>query len=155
MAPREVFQKDPGHLLLHHGMVTKLCQRGRASSGVAIILGPALLRAWYMAGKPPPSHQLPTPTSQAGWLASPSTSRTARTKERTHTTRGARGGSISSSPRSTIRWIMRTRSGSSRNWQVFTTPFHGTQNSFPDKISTATSESGPRFPRHDRTLRYK
>ena len=30
------------------------CHRGRASCGVAIILGPALLRAWDMAGKPPP-----------------------------------------------------------------------------------------------------
>ena len=43
-----------GHLLLHHGMTTNLCHRGLTSSGVAIILGPALLRAWNMARKPPP-----------------------------------------------------------------------------------------------------
>ena len=43
-----------GHLLLHHDMTTKPCHRGRTSSGVPIILGPALLRAWNMAVKPPP-----------------------------------------------------------------------------------------------------
>ena len=43
-----------GQLLLHHGMKTNICHRGRASSGVAIILGPTLLRAWDMAGKTPP-----------------------------------------------------------------------------------------------------
>ena len=43
-----------GHLLLQHSMVTEPFHRGRASSGVAIILGPALLQAWDMAGKPPP-----------------------------------------------------------------------------------------------------
>ena len=43
-----------GHLLLRHGMWMKLCHRGRASSGVAIILGPAPLWAWYMSGKSPP-----------------------------------------------------------------------------------------------------
>ena len=34
-----------GHLLLHHGMTMKPCPRGQSSSGVAIILGPALLPA--------------------------------------------------------------------------------------------------------------
>ena len=48
-----------GHLLLHHGMTMKPCHRGRASSGVAIILDPALLRAWDMAGKPPPIKSAP------------------------------------------------------------------------------------------------
>ena len=48
-----------GHLLLHHGMATKLCYRGRASYGVAIILGTTLLRAWDMAGKPPPTTSSP------------------------------------------------------------------------------------------------
>ena len=43
-----------GHFLLHHGMTEKPCHRGRTSSVVAIILGPALLRAWNMAWKPPP-----------------------------------------------------------------------------------------------------
>ena len=43
-----------GHLLIHHGMKTKPCHRGWTSSGVAIILGLALLSAWDMAGKPPP-----------------------------------------------------------------------------------------------------
>ena len=42
------------HLLLHFGMATKPCHRSRASRGVVIILGPALLRAWDMAWKPPP-----------------------------------------------------------------------------------------------------
>ena len=35
-------------------MTTNPCHRGRASSGVAIIPGPAIIRAWDMAGKPPP-----------------------------------------------------------------------------------------------------
>ena len=35
-------------------MVMKLCHRCRERSGVAIILGPPLLWAWDMAGKPPP-----------------------------------------------------------------------------------------------------
>ena len=35
-------------------MTEKPCHTGRTSSGVAIILGSALLRAWSMAGKPPP-----------------------------------------------------------------------------------------------------
>ena len=35
-------------------MATKPCHRGRVSSGVAIILGPAVLRVWYMASKPTP-----------------------------------------------------------------------------------------------------
>ena len=48
------YRTNQGHLLLHHCMATKPCHRGRASSGVAIILGPALLQAWGMAGKPPP-----------------------------------------------------------------------------------------------------
>ena len=43
-----------GHLLLHHDMTEKPCHTGQTSSGVTIILGPALLRAWNMAGKPPP-----------------------------------------------------------------------------------------------------
>ena len=34
-----------GHLLMHHRMATKLCYRGLASSGVAIILGLAPLWA--------------------------------------------------------------------------------------------------------------
>ena len=48
-----------GHLLLHHFMATKPCHRGVASSSVDIILGPALLRAWYMARKPPPITSAP------------------------------------------------------------------------------------------------
>ena len=48
-----------GHLLLHHGMATKLCHRGRASSGVSIILGPTLLWAWDMAEKTPPIKSAP------------------------------------------------------------------------------------------------
>ena len=43
-----------GHLLLHHGMAKKPCHRVWSSRVVAIIIGPALLRAWEMAGKPPP-----------------------------------------------------------------------------------------------------
>ena len=43
-----------GDLLLHKGMATKPCHRGRASSCVSIILGPALLWAWDMADKSPP-----------------------------------------------------------------------------------------------------
>ena len=43
-----------GHLLLHQGIVMKPCHRGQASCGVTIILGPPLLRAWEMAGKPLP-----------------------------------------------------------------------------------------------------
>ena len=35
-------------------MTTKPCHRGRTSSGVAIILGLALIKAWNMARKPPP-----------------------------------------------------------------------------------------------------
>ena len=48
-----------GHLLLHHGMTIKPCLRGRASCGVAIILGPVLLWAWDMTGKPPPITSAP------------------------------------------------------------------------------------------------
>ena len=66
-------------------------------------------------------------------------------KERTRSTRRARVVSRSSSPQSTIRWITRTRSGSTRDWLVFTTSFLGTQKSLSDKMSTATSKSGPRF----------
>ena len=40
-----------GHLLFHHGMENNTCQRGLASSNVDIILGPALLMAWDIAGK--------------------------------------------------------------------------------------------------------
>ena len=40
-------------------MATKTCHRGRVSIGVAIILGPALLWAWDMAGKPPPITSAP------------------------------------------------------------------------------------------------
>ena len=47
-------RKIRGHLLLHHGMATKPCHRGWVSTGVAIILGPALLRAWDIVGKLPP-----------------------------------------------------------------------------------------------------
>ena len=43
-----------GPLLLHHVITEKPCHRGWRSSGVAIILGPSILRAWNMAGKPPP-----------------------------------------------------------------------------------------------------
>ena len=43
-----------GHLLLHHGMTTKPCHRGRTSSGFSLILVLSLLRACNMAGKPPP-----------------------------------------------------------------------------------------------------
>ena len=43
-----------GHLMLHHGMSKKTGHRGLASSGVAIILGPDILRDWNMTGKPPP-----------------------------------------------------------------------------------------------------
>ena len=133
-----------GHLLLHHVMATKPCHRGRASSGVAIILGPALLWAWYMAGKPPfitsaPNSDLP------GRMIGVTLCFPNRSNKRADTFhKRGRGGSRSSSPRSTIRWIMRTRSCSTRNWQVSTTPFLRMPNSFPDKTSTATSESGPR-----------
>ena len=44
-----------GHLLLHHGMATKPCHMNWTRSGVAIILGPFLLRACNIAGKPPPT----------------------------------------------------------------------------------------------------
>ena len=43
-----------GHLLLHHGITKKPCHMGWMSSAVTMILGPALLRDWNMAGKPPP-----------------------------------------------------------------------------------------------------
>ena len=43
-----------GLLLIHHGMTTEPCHRCRTNSRVVIILGPALLRAWNMAVKPPP-----------------------------------------------------------------------------------------------------
>ena len=43
-----------GHLLLLYFMIKKTIQRVRTISGVAIILGPALIRAWKMVGKPPP-----------------------------------------------------------------------------------------------------
>ena len=42
------------HLLIHHGMKKNPCHRERMSIGVAIILGPEIIRAWNMAGKPPP-----------------------------------------------------------------------------------------------------
>ena len=43
-----------GHLLLHHGMAKKTCHKGQASSSVTLILGPALIQAWEMVGKPTP-----------------------------------------------------------------------------------------------------
>ena len=42
-----------GHLLIHHGMTKNTSHRIRTSSGVAIILGPALIRACNIAMKPP------------------------------------------------------------------------------------------------------
>ena len=56
-----------GHLLLHHGMATKPCHRGRAGCGVAIIIGPTLLRAWDMAGKPSPLTSPPN-SDFPGWM---------------------------------------------------------------------------------------
>ena len=48
------FRMIRGHLLLHHIMTNKTSHRGRTISGVAIILGPVLRRAWNMAGTPLP-----------------------------------------------------------------------------------------------------
>ena len=133
-----------GHLLLHHRIATKPCHRGQASSGVAFILGPALLQAWNMMWKPPPITSAPNsnfPGRMIGvtlWFPNRSNKRADTFHKR------GRGGSRSSLPRSTIRWIMRNIRGSTRNWQVSTTPFLRMPNSFPDKTSTATSESGPR-----------
>ena len=42
---RSFYRTIRGHLMIHHGMTTKSCHRGWTSSRVAIILGPALLRA--------------------------------------------------------------------------------------------------------------
>ena len=42
-----------GHLLFHHGMAKKRNQQGIISSDVAFIMDPALIRACYMAFKPP------------------------------------------------------------------------------------------------------
>ena len=64
---RKFFRTIREHLLLHHGMAKKPCLRGRASSGVAIILGPTLLRAWDMAGKPPPINLSPD-SDLPGWM---------------------------------------------------------------------------------------
>ena len=41
---RKFSRKIRGHLLLCHGMATKPCHRVWESSGVAIVIGPALLR---------------------------------------------------------------------------------------------------------------
>ena len=50
----EISRKIRGHLLIHHGMGTKPCHRGRASISVALILGPEILWAWDVADKSPP-----------------------------------------------------------------------------------------------------
>ena len=46
-------RKIKGHLLINHGITTNPFHRGHTSSRVAIILGPDLLMACNMAGKPP------------------------------------------------------------------------------------------------------
>ena len=51
MSPWDVSSTIQVNFLLHHSMATKPCHRGQESSGVAIILGPAVPWAWEMAGK--------------------------------------------------------------------------------------------------------
>ena len=42
-----------GYILIHYEMENKTCHRGPTNSGVATTLGPALMKAWNITGKPP------------------------------------------------------------------------------------------------------
>ena len=130
VAPQEVFQNNPrtppasprhGDEAVSQGLIRQLCCYNPMPCTTSVLE--------HVGETTPPSHQLPTPTSQAGWSASPSASLTAQTKKRTHTIRGAKGGSMSSLLWYTIRWIMMIRSSWTRNFQVSITPFLGTPNS--------------------------